>query len=58
MHILGHMISRRLYRAIRDKHVQILRAFIILWCFAALGVVLRTSSIGTVCHQQLSFSEL
>ena len=40
MHTTGKMISRRLYEAVRNRHVRILRAFIILCCFAALGVVL------------------
>jgi hypothetical protein len=40
MHTTGRMISRRLYAAVRDKHVEILRAFIILCCLAALGMVL------------------
>ena len=48
MHITGQMISRRLYEAVRNRHVQILRAFIILCCFAALGVVLFGRDIRAI----------
>ena len=44
----GQMISRRIYEAVRGRHVRILRALIILCCFAALGVVLFGRDIGAI----------
>jgi hypothetical protein len=40
MHTTNKTIPRRLYVTFRDRHARILRGFIILVCFAALGFVL------------------
>ena len=48
MYTKGPMISRRLYEAVKGTHVRILRALIILCCFAALAVVLFGRDIRAI----------
>src|SRR5271165_4988183 len=48
MHTTCQMIFRRLYVTFRDKHVQILRAFIFFCCFAALGFVLFGRHVAAI----------
>ena len=48
MHTTGQMIFRRIYVTFRDRHVQILRMFIFLCCFAALGFVLFGRNVAAI----------
>jgi hypothetical protein len=48
MHTTGKVISRWLYVTVRDRHVQILGALIILCCFAALGFVLFGRNVAAI----------
>ena len=48
MHTTGKMTSQRLFVIFRDGHVQILRALIILCCFAALGLVLFGRNVAAI----------
>ena len=48
MHTTSETILRRLYAAFRDRHVQVLRGFIILVCFAELGFVLFGRNVAAI----------
>ena len=48
MHTTGQMIFRRIYVTFKNQHVQILRTFILLCCFAALGFVLFGRNVAAI----------
>ena len=48
MHTTSKAIPQRLYITFRDRHARILRGFIILVCFAALGFVLFGRNVAAI----------